>query len=56
MVVNTQKKRPTNTHIVFSKDTMERLLKYLEEKYGPHRGVSLVVDRATREFLDREGY
>lgn len=55
MVVNTEKKRPNNTHITFSRETMERLLKYLDEKYGPRRGVSLVVDRAVREFLEREG-
>lgn len=45
----------SHKHINFSRETYTRLLKYLEKNYGPNRGVSLVVDRAVREFLDREG-
>lgn len=54
MVAKTEKKRPS-THICFKGDTLERLREYVERLYGAHRAMSAVVDRAVREFLDREG-
>lgn len=32
----------------------ERLEKYRNQKYGSHRSLSIVVERAIKEFLDRE--
>ena len=40
--------------IRLSDNTLERLHKYLEKLYGEHRGLSLTMERAIREFLDRE--
>lgn len=43
-------------HITFNDDTYNKLQRYLRKKYGPDsRAMSSTVQRAVREFLEREG-
>ena len=41
--------------IYFTKDTFKQLKDFIEEKYGQHKAMSLTVQRAVKEFLEREG-
>lgn len=41
--------------IYFTKDTFEQLKDFIVKRYGQHRAMSLTVQRAVKEFLEREG-
>ena len=52
----TETKQPhQKIHIVFTWDTWQRLLAFVTANYGGKRGLSLTVEMAVREFLDRQG-
>ena len=48
----TTKARPAK-HISFTKETFARLNNYLEKHYLGHRTLSMIVDTAVSEYLDR---
>jgi len=53
-----QRKQKGNTlkiHNVFTWNTWQRLLDFVTANYGGKRGLSITVERAVREFLDRQG-
>ena len=50
----TTKARPAK-HISFTKATCARLEAYLEQHFPGHRALSMIVDRAVEEYLDRHG-
>jgi len=43
----------TDRHINFTKATLTRLEAYLRQHFPGHRTLSMVVDRAVGEYLDR---
>jgi len=59
MAKGTTNTKRANLHILFSNETFERLNAYLAERYGltdkgSRRLISATVDRAVKDFLDRE--
>ena len=48
-------KNGVRKHVMFSPETWEKLETYLVRKYGLERGLSLTVEQAVRELLDKEG-
>lgn len=50
--VPTTKARPAK-HISFTKATFARLEAYLKQHFTGHRALSMIVDRAIEEYLDR---
>ena len=47
-----RKARPAK-HISFTKDTFTRLEAYLSKHFLGHRALSMLVDKAVSEYLDR---
>ena len=47
-----RKTRPAK-HISFTKNTLARLEAYVKQHFPGHRALSIVVDRAVDEYLDR---
>jgi len=41
-------------NIYFTEDTLNELRKFIKEKHGNHRALSLTVQQAVKEFLSRE--
>lgn len=52
-------KQPTTTkvrpakHISFTKATFAKLEAYLKQHYTGHRALSMIVDKAVEEYLER---
>ncbi len=46
-------KRPS-LHIYFTDKTHERLRNFVRNRFGGHRALSMVVQQAVVEYLDRE--
>ena len=42
-------------NIYFNQQVLDELREYIIKKYGPSRALSLTVQQAVREFLEREG-
>lgn len=40
-------------NIYFTDDTLKELREFLEREYGKHRALSLTVQQAVKEYLDR---
>ena len=47
-----KKARPAK-HISFTKETFARLNNYIEKHFLGHRALSMIVDTAVSEYLDR---
>lgn len=41
-------------NIYFTEPTLKELKEYLEREYSGHRALSLVVQKAIKEFLEKE--
>lgn len=41
-------------NIYFTEDTLTKLKKFLKEKHGKHRALSITVEQAVEEFLRRQ--
>lgn len=41
-------------NIYFTEDSLKELKEYLKAKYGKHKALSLIVQLAVTEFLERE--
>jgi hypothetical protein len=48
------KKKTPSLHIYFTKDTHDRLLGYVQGRFGSHRALSMIVQEAVNQYLDRE--
>ena len=48
----TTKARPAK-HISFTKETFARLNNYIDKHFLGHRALSMLVDKAVEEYLDR---
>ena len=46
-------KRPS-LHIYFTDKTSERLRNFVRKRFGSHRALSMTVQQAVQEYLDRE--
>jgi len=46
-------KRPS-LHIYFTDKTHDRLRNFVQDRFGSHRALSMVVQQAVEEYLDRE--
>ena len=53
--IKEKKKYPT-LHIYLTNDIRDRLMNYVKQKYGSHRAISLTVQQAIREFLQRQDF
>ena len=51
-----KKKRYPTLHIYLSKDLKDELVSYVKLKYGNHNAISLTVQQAIKEFLQRQDY
>lgn len=40
-------------HIYFTEPTLTRLERYLRENFGTHRALSMIVQKAVDEFLEK---
>jgi len=43
------------TTITLSDEVLKRLQDYIDKKYGEHRVLSMVIEKAIKEFLEKEG-
>lgn len=43
--------RPRN--IYFTEETDKKLTKFVEERFGKHRAVSMIVQKAVEEYIER---
>jgi len=41
-------------HIYFTEDTLKELQRFVKKEYGNHRAMSLVVQKAVKQFLEKE--
>lgn len=53
MKQTTARKTRATKHISFTIECYQRLGAYLEKYYGNHRALSMLVDKAVSEYLDR---
>lgn len=53
MVISGGMKRPS-LHIYFTQKTYDRLRKFVQSRFGSHRALSMIVQQAVEEYLDRE--
>ena len=49
-------KRGEGRHIYFTADTLERLETYLVINFGTHRALSMIVQKAVNDYLDKIGF
>ncbi len=42
-------------NIYFTEETLKKLRKFIEEKHGTHRAMSITVQQAVEEFLQGQG-
>lgn len=47
------KTRPS-LHIYFTDKTRERLRNFVQRRFGSHRALSMIVQQAVEQYLDRE--
>ncbi len=47
------KTRPS-LHIYFTDKTQDRLRNFVQRRFGSHRALSIIVQQAVKEYLDRE--
>ena len=47
------KRRKNTTHISFRGETLQRLREYAERNYPGHQVISILTDKAVKEWLDR---
>lgn len=40
-------------NIYFTEETLTRLRKFISKKYGGHHALSLIVQEAVKEYLDK---
>lgn len=46
--------RGEGRHIYFTRPTLDKLEKYLLENFGTHRALSMIVQKAIEEYLERQ--
>ena len=40
-------------NVYFTEETAQQLKEYIQQKHGRHRAVSITIQQATKEFLER---
>ncbi|HUW47054.1 MAG TPA: hypothetical protein VMW50_14860 [Dehalococcoidia bacterium] len=53
MKQQTTKETRADRHIIFTLATVQKLETYLSKYYKNHRAMSMIVDKAVEEYLDR---
>lgn len=46
--------RGEGRHIYFTQPTLKRLERYIRRNFGGHHALSMIVQKAVDEFLDKE--
>lgn len=47
-------KRGEGRHIYFTRETLDRLEAYLNKNFGRHRALSMIVQKAVEEYLEKQ--